>query len=254
MYVGYGTYGGSPWYAHQPGEAGITFTVEQERSKWRGRRYARRHKMVVYGALSCNHETKTLSEQIDEFIAAYAVDGLTLALYDDSNNMTQHALDATDSGLIEGPFIKVRSWPKGDNGEYASKRSYVIEGEALYYDFEDTDPWAGIIKYQESFQYYGNGGPERRWVYDQSSQQWEYDIIPSTRVRLIQQGHSIGYSGYALPLNPVEPVFLVNKQVYRNPISPTFATGGTKEYHYHWSFPMDLPAAYGTMPHYPVSR
>lgn len=254
MYVGYGTYGGSPWYAHQSGEAAIVFTVEQERSQWRGRRYARRHRMIVTGALSCNHPTKTLSQQIDDFISAYSVDGLTLALYRDDNSMTQHALDATDTGLIEGPFIKVRQWPSGDNGEYASKRSYIIEAEALYYDFESTDPWPGIIKYQESFMWFGNGGPKRRWVYDQGSAQWTYDIIPVTRVRLVQQGHSIGYSGYALPLDAVEPLYLINDQVYRNPVSPIFATGGTKEYHYHWSFPMDLPYTFGTLPHNPVSR
>jgi len=247
VYVKYGD------YSHQIGQDSITYTVQKLYSQWRGFEYATRQTMTAQGALGF-HPTKTLSEEIDDFIAAYSVNGKTFGLYTDAGVATQHIIDSTNTLLKDGPKVVVRKWPRGDRGEYACHREYLVEVSAVFTTNDDDDPWPGIIRYQETMQYRGTGGLVRKFLYDQDGGEWEQAIYALSPLVLVQSGVSIGWGGYALPLDPVEPA----RQLYhlqRNRIGPIMlgSTWEGTEYHYSWSYVMSLPPNQGFI-HTAVSR
>ena len=245
MYVKYGS------YAHQPGQDSITYTRERIYSPWRGYRYADKVTMTAQGELG-RHPTKTLSQEITDFIAAYETNGYTFGLYTDAGVATQHIIDSTDSALVD-LHVKVHKWPKGDRGEYACQRSYFVEVEGLFTNYDADDPWPGILRYQESMRYVGDGGPWIKWSYDQDSEEWEQTIIPVSPVMLWHTGVSVGWQGYVLPLPCANPGRVLHRQIQDSYGDITFAPNGTKEYNYTWSYPMSLTPAEHKF-YTPVSR
>jgi hypothetical protein len=250
MYVQYGT--GSGAYKHGRNEASITYTNRRLYSEWRGYHYAQEVVMTVQGELSCNHPTLSISQQLDALIAAYSVDGKDLVLYTDANVATQHKITSSMGTIIDGPRVTKFDFPVGDFGEYVSHRTYFIEVYAQYRYYDTNDPWPGIVRYQESIRYIGNGGPAVVLVPDQSGNEIQRQLWPSTPITMLQSGESIGQGGYALPLPAVEPLYLRNDKAITTYSSPTFGSRGTKMYGMEWVFPMEIPASLAI--HTPVSR
>ena len=247
MYVKYGT------YSHEIGQDSITYTVEPQYSQWRGFQYASKVTMTAQGVLQPT-ATKTLSARIDDFLAAYNTNGKTFGLYHDSGAATQHVIDSTHLLLKDGPKVIVRKWPKGDRGEYACHREYFVEVSAVFSYNDTNDPWPGIVKYQEKMRYVGQGAIYRKFLYDQDAKEWEQTIYGGFPIKLIQSGSSIGWAGYALPLDAVEPSRLLEHLTIHEP-GPIYLGTEFKgtEYHYRWSYTMELPA-YTTHIHFPKSR
>lgn len=247
MYVKYDS------YQHQNNEASITYTVHPIYSRWRGFRYAIRQVMTVQGELSCNHPSKTLSEQIEDLIDAYSVNGKTLGLYHDDGTPTRHILDSSQSNLVDGPKVIRRSWPDGNIAQYASVRSYFIEVAAEFAAPEGDDAWPGIVRYQETMRYIGEPGPRVRYMYDFLGNEYAQTVAAAVPIRMVQSGVGIGYGGYVTPIAAVLPTRVLKDLTDLQYESPTFGTNATKEYRSRWSFVMTIPpAAYGA--YLPVSR
>jgi hypothetical protein len=209
--------------------------------------------MTVQGSLSCNDGD--LDTQIENLIDAYSVNGKTLALYDSGGTRTRHALDATASSLLDGPKIVRHVWPKGDRGEYASCRSYYIEATAIQAYYDSSDPWQGILKYQEQLFYEGSGGASFRWVHDQIGNPTKRIRIPGTSFYLHQRGHGIGQTGYVLPLPAVEPTMVAPERTRLTYTSPTIGTGyNGVRYESQWNYTMELPNSNYFDAYTPVSR
>jgi hypothetical protein len=253
VYVQYGD------YQHADYEASIRFTAQALRSRWRGYRYAMRYTMEIIGELSCNHPTKTLSQQIEELIDAYGVDGKTLGLYESDGTPTRHFLDATRIDLRDGPTIEMRRWPKGDMGEYAAQRTYHIVATAEYYAPDPRDFWPGMIQYQEHMTYRGQPNLQaRKYVYDQNGTEHEQVVAVRFPLMLIQSGEAKGYGGWVFPLGPIEPSRVMPELTDESYLSPTFGNAAysgadSMEYETRWQYVMAIvQAAYGN--YYPVSR
>jgi len=249
MYVGYGT-PGVDIYKHDVAGASITFSVRKLYSRWRGYLHALEYRMTVQGELTCNHPTDTLSEQIDDLIAAYAPEGKRLALYRDDDSVTQHVMPGQLENVftLDGPKIEFRSWPKGDIGEYASIRTYLIAARAVYALYDANDAFPGVIRYQETFRWQGNGLASFWLVPDQAGNYTQRIRYPGTSMMLYQEGYSIGQNVRISPLSPVYPTALHNDKVVYEPVSPEFGTGeligNYTEYHTRWVYPMELPPGY----------
>jgi hypothetical protein len=260
MYVKYGD------YQHADNEASVIFTAQALRSPWRGYRYAMRYVMEIMGELSCNHPTKTLSQQTEDLIAGYAQDGKTLGVYNSNGTPTKHFLDSTRADLIDGPNIEMRRWPKSDEGEFASHRTYHIVATAEYYAPDDRDFWPGMVKYQERMLYKGQPPVQvgavtigrRVFLYDIGGNEHQQVVASNYSLILIQSGEALGYAGWVFPLDPVEPFRLHPDLTEKEYVGPTFGSnvysgGSAKIYESRWQYVMNIPfATYGN--YSPVSR
>jgi hypothetical protein len=264
LYVKYGS------YAHGNNEASITYSKETHFSEWRGYPYAQTITMTVQGELSCNHPTLTLSQQITALETAYRTDFQDLVLYTDAGVATQHKITSSMGGAphylgpcIDGPKVISFAYPNGDMGEYASHRSYAIVVQAMYQYGALTDPNPGIVRYQETMKYIGDGGPAIVRVPDQNGNTTQRTRWPATPIMLIQSGVSIGFEGYALPLTAVEASHLISNEIMVQYEAPTVGTrntppsmfGGTKFFNMEWMYPMMLPPGIPLIPPlYPPSH
>jgi len=157
---------------------------------------------------------------------------------------------------IDGPKVTRFAWPTGEGGEYASHRTYHIEVEALYQYGATGDPFPGVVRYQETMQYVGDGGPAVVMVPDQQGNTVQRQKWPATPIMLIQSGVSVGFEGYTLPLTAVEPTYLLSDQIRVKYEAPTFGTrntpsslfGGIKFCQMEWSYPMQLPPGIPLVP------
>lgn len=243
MYVGYGTPGSADYYQHQDGEASVVFRVQSLYSRWRGFRYAVRYSMIIQGELSCNHPSKSISTQIDELIAAYSVNHKEIALYTSGGVKTQHYLSPNDVGIIDGPKVVRRSWPKGDIGEYASRRTYLIEIQELRKSADADDDRPDIIKYQEHIRYEGEPGAVVRWLYDQAGVEWKQTRAQAYPLRLVQSGHAIGNGVRIGPLPAVEPTRVLPELSWQDWKAPNLGSESVNQFETRWSYTMSIPTS-----------
>lgn len=244
MYVGYGWNpalvsgtgtGTSPteWYQFNVGRASIVFDVRGVRSDYNNRRIYNVMDLKVSGELHC--DDGDMDDQISDFIDAFASDYKTLALYRDDDTMTRHTLDIDDPTLVDGPWVHARTWPRGDRGEYATQRTFMVHGRAIF--DANTNP---ILRYHESVQTVGQGARYAA-LYDQDGNFIRPQVVPNSVVQITQSGYSIGWQGYVFPLGSVEPTYLDADRTVL--VAETGRTGraDTMEYAYRWRYHMSAP-------------
>ena len=137
--------------------------------------------------------------------AAYANQGQNAALYQDDGAgnigaITPHAI--INSQTISGTRVDSLTWPRGgQNGEYATGRSYEIAlsgelaltGETTLISFAETLSFVGTTGPREVLIEIRNGPPRRQRVSQRTSQ------------RITQSGNAIGLASYPTVPAPIFP-------------------------------------------------
>lgn len=185
-------------YTHPAGEVNLTRMNVRHRLSPRGRRLSTIYTMYLQGEI-CAGSQSTISQRIDELIAAYSVDYQDAALLDNSGNPTRHGLTNDDPFCISGVRVLERSWPKGGPAEYATARTFSVTLEAEYADVESP-----LVAWQETLRFIGDCGP-RFDVIETWGGPYPYISTLSTAQRIVQSGVAVGFNAHVDPPGSLFP-------------------------------------------------
>jgi hypothetical protein len=179
--------------------------------------------------------------------AAYAVDGNTLAFFeDDGTTETAHKLDsATAIGgvrVVAGP-----SYPAGSGAEYSTFRTYTVTVEAEYpLDDEIEQP----VAWTETL-LFGGGGPRFVMLHTLTGTPVKQEVAENTPYWCLQTGSARGLLSYPAP---PEPLFPGDEHVDRRRIAfrtPEILEGVPKDFVVEWSYSFEATGALVGMPTIP---
>jgi hypothetical protein len=201
MRVRYGT------YTHPENEVNLAAFMIRPIYSPRGRRTVVRYEAHLHGEICISPASTTtalaqaeIRQRIDEIVLAYDVNGLDFAFLDNAGVATRHSLVSSQS--ITGTRITHRSWPKGDPAEWATGRTFYVTIEADYVASEST-----LVSWQEVVKVIGTGGPRVEVIETVTGVPRTQTLAAQTAVRVIQQGRSIGMTGYYAPPGPLIPAY-----------------------------------------------
>lgn len=176
-----------------------------------------------------------ITAAIDALKAAYSVQFQDLVLYDNSGNVTSHALlnNNTLGGVkvVEGP-----SFPNSMGAEYSTYRNYEIVVAA------DT-PLTGqgnnsVTDWNESLTFIGTGGPRAVWQPMITGTPLRQQVSELTTIKAIQRGTAVGFADYisfAAPLFPIEYEHQDQRVWERS--TPQYMGNGVKRYYpCNWTY------------------
>lgn len=185
-------------YQHQPGEVRLDDVSVDVQWNDGGQAWARTERWTLGGELVGN-TTDELTLQILRMVAGYSLQGQSAGFFKGTGGGTAHIL-LSDGALGGVRVIKAPSFPKGDQTEYISIRSYQIVLEATF-----VDPNIQLLRFQESLQTQAPGGP----LYGHSAPIIEIPRKYITRLytpcRVIQVGSATGLFDWPKPPPPIWP-------------------------------------------------
>lgn len=190
-------------------------------------RYTVRLKGMVLG----DGETE-VTTRINEIIEAFSIQPQNFTVLLSDGSTSPHSL-VTNIGIDVGPYVKARSWDRGDIAELVKKREFWIE---LEQDVNIAE--YEIIRYFDSIRYTGTGasfdatlqtqvGPRRQTIYPIASQ------------RIVQYGESEGQNGYVTPWGPIDPTSLYDHLQSVTYKSPEVVRGVWCYYRSSWHYTME---------------
>lgn len=243
MYVTYGS------YRHDDNT--VTLSAYHVRSQYSPRhaKYCTSYEVHLHGQLIVNDPSLTTpaqlqaaqAEKISALINAYSENDKDFSFFHDDGTKTRHSL--TTGNALNGVQVKARSWPKGDEAEYATLRTFYIVLEATYDDVE-----AELMTYSEQFHYIGTGGPKYSVTETYNGPVYELEAT-RTAQRMIQTGHAVGWSGY--PLVHINPFFPQWEHLDRREVvvhHPMRYRNAFRQYAVNWKFDHTLPSPINGVP------
>ncbi len=189
-------------FQHAPGDAEISISREGIVSDL-GRMYAIRERWNIQGRLHADN-VAAVNVAVANLMAAYSVDRQDMYLSGSS-----HIMRSSDT--INGTrVVQPPSFPKGNNGENSTFRSYTlaVEGEFAYIG-EDV-----LLSWHESLHFTGTGGPVWGFLECLNGPPQQQMFQQQSVVRCRQSGsatcvpnsaHRNTYGFYWAPADPVFP-------------------------------------------------
>jgi hypothetical protein len=128
-----------------------------------------------------------LTTQITNLKNAYKYNKRSIALYEDDNTKTAHAIDTNKT--IQGVRVASMSFPQGIGAEYATKRTYQITITADHLHHAAARAGSLFFESSETISTTGNGGP--RYVIRETrfGSPVRQMVSTATPVRVSQTGH-----------------------------------------------------------------
>jgi len=179
-------------YEHDPGEI-IDFQWQEEAHHTeRGWRDTSTTTAVLSGLLLGNDRAE-ISTKIEKLRSAYEYNQKVFGLYDPDDVATRYVMDPTNWRLLIGPRVSVLDWPVGSMEEMVVKRAFKITVTGIWASQESE-----IIQYHENIANTGTTGPWWRSQNIVNGEPQAYAIWPKTTQKIVQEGYSLGFSGYYL--------------------------------------------------------
>lgn len=238
-------YGG---YEHEDNEVSFSVTVKQSTDDF-GRTRVATIRYVVTGVV-VDTTVSRLTAKLDVLENAYSVPGNDLIFYDNDGNETAHALRNAYclGGTRVVGFEYLDGYPGiwGSSTEYVNKRTYrvAVEGDQVIR--------GGLLSFEESYVYFGDGGPEHKWVESLLGDPQRQTLKQRTTGIGIQTGTAVGENGYPPIPDMLYPDLLMRikgQSPMIKPISPSaFWTGETHKYAISWRFIFEGPSALPGVP------
>lgn len=223
------SYGG---YPHPENEVNmVRYEVQNLRSR-RGLFYAKRIRCHITGEIQETDKADLLT-RINEIIAAYEFDGGTTSFTVDGT-ATPHVLG---NNSMTGVRVVSRSWPSGDPCEWANSRNFAI----ILEDLQNYGGGAGaaneVLWWEETVRWVGTTGPLWKMVPSQDGTVEGERVFPRSSQKLIQEGSSMGWTGYVVPPGPLLPANLEHEdQRIVTPGTPIQQGNGNAYYPFRWRY------------------
>lgn len=240
------------WGNYQFRDNEVTMATFSVRPKYNSRR---RKESVVYqahlhGEILINDTGVTSAAQlqaaqharISEIVDAFADNGKDLLFLHDDGTPTRHSLISNDS--ISGTQVMHRSWPKGDQDEYATCRTFYIIIQAEYLESETQ-----LSEYFETLRFVSTGGPRVVAIDTAYGPPILQTVNLRTHQQVIQSGRAVGLTGYPLPY--AIPIFPDYEHVDRRDVivgTPQHNANGFTHYPLQWTFYFSLPTGVSAVP------
>jgi len=191
MYAVYGN------YTHDVNEVNLLSFQQRLKYSPRGKVEATVKTATIEAVLIPSSPSQTnITAAIREIEQAYSVNGHAWALYQDDGTVTPHALPL---GSIGGVRVLAFDWNKNDGAEYATGRTATIVLEAEY---PDSD---GLLVFQETLRFIGNGGPRFVWVETANGPPQQQLVNQRTISRAVQSGMAVGLLAEPTYPQPIWP-------------------------------------------------
>lgn len=223
-------------YEHQDNEVSFAITIRMSQDDFMRTRVAT-VRYVITGVV-IGTSFADLTDKLDSLEDAYSVPGGDLTFYDNNGAETAHKLRSSDclGGTRIVGFEYLDGYPGtwGSSTEYVNKRTYRIAVEG------DQVIRGGLLAFSETYTYFGDGGPEDKWVESLLGAPQKQTLKQQTTGIGIQQGTAIGESGYPPIPDMLYPDLLMRIKGQSPMIKPetpkTLWTGETHVYKVSWRF------------------
>lgn len=226
-------------YEHEPGEV-VDFkwksTAHHTARGWRDTSTT----VAVLDGILLGCDYAEVQKKIDDLVAEYQWNQKKFALYYPNGQETKYVIDPADPRCLVGPSVRVIDWPVGSQEELVVKRAFRITLTAIWASQEDE-----IIEYQEKISHVGMAGEIYRWQYCVNMPPQDYTVWPWTTMQIIQEGHSVGFSGYYMvapgphPLLPVQYEHLEKR--IEAPGKPLHLGRDWVYFPYSWRYVFEVP-------------
>ena len=152
------TYGS---FSHPANEVTLSSVTAQRIRNPRGFTYILRKRIQLAGVIVLDTSSLTTAQAqsalrtaIQARETAYSLDGGNFVFKHDDGSQSAHTLDSASA--IGGVRVVETSFPKGDQAEYATQRTFSVTLEADY-------PVSGgsLLSFQETVEIVGTGGPRK---------------------------------------------------------------------------------------------
>ena len=248
MYASYGS------FTHPANEVTLSSVVSQRVRNQRGFAYILRKRIQILGVITLDTSGMTsdqaqaaLRSAINSREAAYSIDEKNFAFRHDNGSLSSHYLD--NSTAIGGVRVVDRSFPKSDQSEYATGRTFTISLEA---DYPILDRDAELVSFQETIEITGTGGPRTIVIEVLNGPPQEQTVNQQTKVTMTQRGSAVGYTAY--PFNeipgPISPNGEKLDRRQQKLDSPTSQNGAFINWGVSWSHFYEFTEAANATPNY----
>lgn len=191
MYFQYGN------YQHDANSVNLKIKQTVEKSA-RGYRWMVRHTWDLEFIVG-NTDQATIRSAIQAAEEAYSYDGYDAGLYHDNGSVSAHYLDSNQS--FGGVRVVAKSFPKGDQTEYATLRTCNVTLEA---EFIQT-AYPNLLELTETIEYTGTGGPRFLLVETATGPVQRQQTNVRTARTATQSGRAVGMTSYPAIIPPFMP-------------------------------------------------
>lgn len=245
----YGKYGS---FTHPDNEITLSSVVAQRVPNQRGFAYVLRKRIQISGVIVLDTSSLTTSQAqsalrtaINAREAAYSVDGQDFSFRHDDGSLSSHYLSS--STALGGVRVIDRNFPKGDQAEYASGRTFTVSLEA---DYPIAD--GELMSFQETVEITGTGGPRTVVIEVLNGPPQEQTVNQRTKVTMTQRGSAVGYTAY--PINDVPGPISPNGEKFdrrqRSLVSPTSQNGAFINWGVNWGYFFEFTDAVNATPNF----
>lgn len=245
----YGTYGS---FTHPDNEITLSSVVAQRVRNQRGFAYVLRKRIQISGVivldtsgLTATQAQAALRTAINAREAAYSVDGQDFTFRHDDGSLSSHYL--SNSTALGGVRVIDRNFPKGDQAEYASGRTFTVSLEA---DYPIAD--GELMSFQETLQITGTGGPRTEVIEVLNGPPQKQTVNQQTKVTAVQRGSAIGFTNYPFSFVP-GPIAPADEKEDRRPIelvSPTAQNGAFVNFGLKWTYFFEFTGPFTATPNF----
>lgn len=232
------TYGG---YAHPDNEANCIISragLEAED----GFIYGYTEKWDITGFMQADTDAALIAA-FSTLLNAYSIQGGDLVWT--KGGVTMHSLISANT-LTGTRVTLLPHYPNNGNGELTTFRSYAcsVEGDVSFLDLNPTDPL--ILKYEESFNTTGSGGPKFGILPTITGYNQRQQLTETSPITIVQSGMKVGLGAYPTPNAPLYPdhEHLERRQI--NQATVRRKNGVGLEYPIHWSYTFERNQAFPT--------
>lgn len=196
-------------FSFNPGEAFPAFFGQQRRYNQRGRAQSVVKRLQVQGEIVANGQD-AINTRAGQILSALELEGGTVVFKKDGGGDTHIKLASAGSFGVR--ILQNTLEMQEARAHFATALPFSITFEAEY-PVSDGDP---IVDYRETIGHIGTGGP--RHVFQELDEgapveQW---VSTHSPVTIIQQGFSVGYSGYLTFPEPLYPAAVDQPDGYQH--------------------------------------
>lgn len=235
-------------YEHDDNEVSFSVRISRATDSFQRIR-ASTVRFVIQGTI-IGTSFSDLTDKLNTLESEYSTQGKDLVFYDNDGNETAHALRNSETlgGTRVVGFEYLEGIPGvwGSSTEYVNKRTYRIAVEG------DIVTRGGLLEWEESYTYYGNGGPEHKWIESLVGDPQRQTLKQRTIGIGIQEGTAVGENGYPPLPEMLYPDLLMNIRGQSPMVRPVSPKGlWTGQYHVYaigWRFIFMGPSALPGIP------
>ncbi|QDT94355.1 hypothetical protein [Gimesia algae] len=204
--------------------------------------YGYTEKWDITGFLQADSDSE-LVEAFAALLAAYSIQGQDLVWK--KGSMVMHQLISANT--LTGTRVTVLPhFPNTGNGELTTFRSYAISVEADVSFQEINLDAPQVLKYEESFNTTGSGGPRFGLLPTITGYYQRQQLTETSPITIVQSGMKVGLGAYPTPNVPLYPDYehVDRRQINQGTVRRKNGVG--LEYPIHWNYTFERNQAFPT--------